>query len=271
MGERERAETPRERMRRGVAAGLPGEDDRLADLGRDARREPRGDATGDPSGDPGGDARGDESSDPSVAREAVLPSPSALLSLNLPNKLTLARLLLAPVFALLLLAPSHAAHVFSLGLYAALALTDAYDGWLARRTGIVTSFGKFMDPLADKVLISLALIVFLSKGLPFVPAHLVLLIVGREFLVTGLRSLLGYRGVVILPSLLAKLKTVTQNVFVLAAILTIVLRERTGAPIGLGDANPYLLGFLWMTTVLTLLSGFLYFAGNREAIRKIVR
>ena len=195
----------------------------------------------------------------------------SLLSLNLPNRLTLSRLLLAPVFALLLVVPSPAAHVASLAVYAVLALTDAYDGWLARRTGIVTSFGKFMDPLADKVLISLALIVFLSKGLPFVPAYLVLLIVGREFLVTGLRSLLGFRGVVILPSFLAKLKTVTQNAFVLATIVAIVVRERKGAPVGEGAANPYLVAFLWVTTGLTLLSGFLYFAGNREAIRKIVR
>ncbi len=196
---------------------------------------------------------------------------AALLRLNLPNKLTLSRLVLAPVFALLLLARPHAAHVAALALYVLLALTDLYDGWLARRTGIVTSFGKFMDPLADKVLVSAALIVFLAMDLPFVPASLVLLIVAREFLVTGLRSIAGYRGVVIIPTLLAKMKTVSQNAFAIATLLAVVARERRGAPVGEGAANPYLLGLLAVTTLLTLVSGALYFMGNRETIRRVVR
>ena len=195
----------------------------------------------------------------------------ALLRLNLPNKLTLSRLVLAPVFALLLLAEPRAAHVAALVLYVLLALTDVYDGWLARRTGIVTSFGKFMDPLADKVLVSAALIVLLAMDLPFVPASLVLLIVAREFLVTGLRSLVGYRGVVIIPTLLAKTKTVSQNAFVVASLAVLVAREGRGVPIGEGVANAYLLGLLWAATILTLLSGALYFLGNREAIRRVVR
>lgn len=194
-----------------------------------------------------------------------------LLRLNLPNKLTLSRLVLAPVFALLLLATAPAAHAAALVLYIVLALTDAYDGWLARRTGIITSFGKFMDPLADKVLVSAALIVLLAMDLPFVPAGLVLLIIAREFLVTGLRSLAGYRGVVIIPTLLAKAKTILQNAFVIASLFVVVVRGGRGAPISQGAANPYLLALLWLTTILTLLSGALYFTGNRETIRRVVR
>ena len=205
------------------------------------------------------------------AHGAPDPRRAALLRLNLPNRLTLSRLLLAPVFALLLLARPHAAHAAALVLYVLLTLTDIYDGWLARRTGIVTSFGKFVDPLADKVLFSAALIVFLAMALPFVPAGLVLLIVAREFLVTGLRSLAGYRGVVIIPTLLAKTKTVSQNAFAIATLLVVVARERRDAPIGDGAANPYLLALLWATTILTLLSGALYLVGHRETFRRVVR
>lgn len=241
----------------------------MADTRRGAEHDPRENRA------PGA-ARGALAEPEAHAPERALhparpPLAGALLSLNLPNRLTLSRLLFAPVFALLLAVASPRAHIASLVVYLLLALTDLYDGWLARRTGIVTSFGKFMDPLADKVLISLALIVLLSKGLPFVPAPLVVLIVGREFLVTGLRSLLGYRGVVIVPSFLAKLKTTTQSLFVLASILAIVVREQRGAPIVEGAANAPLLAFLYATTLLTLVSGFLYFAGNREAIRRVVR
>ena len=127
-----------------------------------------------------GEARGDAAIDggfehdasgvaPPIAAAAHPRERDFLLSLNLPNRLTLARLVLAPVFGILLLTGSQAAHVAGLALYVLLALTDAYDGWLARRTGIVTSFGKFMDPLADKVLVSIALIVFVAKGLPGCP------------------------------------------------------------------------------------------------------
>lgn len=192
-----------------------------------------------------------------------------LLSLNLPNRLTLARLVLAPVFGILLLTGSQGAHVAGLALYVLLALTDAYDGWLARRTGIVTSFGKFMDPLADKVLVSIALIVFVAKGLPWVPAYLVLLVIGREFLVTGLRSLTGFRGVVLVPSLLAKVKTVLQNLFVVATLAVVVMRE--SRPAIVDAANPWLLAFAWIMTAVTILSGVLYFITTRELVRRVFR
>jgi CDP-diacylglycerol--glycerol-3-phosphate 3-phosphatidyltransferase len=194
-----------------------------------------------------------------------------LLSLNLPNRLTLARLVLAPVFGVLLLRGSHAAHIAALALYVLLALTDAYDGWLARRTGIVTSFGKFMDPLADKVLVSIALIVFVAKGLPWVPVYFVLIVIAREFLVTGLRSLTGFRGVVLVPSLFAKVKTVLQNLFVVATLAVIVLREQAGVPAAEGAVNVWLLAFAWAVIAVTILSGVLYFVTTRELVRRVFR
>jgi len=194
-----------------------------------------------------------------------------LISLNLPNRLTLARLCLAPVFGALLLSRSPDAHVAAVALYLLLALTDIFDGWLARRTGIVTPFGKFMDPLADKVLVTIALVGFVAMGLPFVPVALVLIIIGREFLVTGLRSLTGYRGTVLVPSLLAKSKTFVQNTFVLATLIVIVARERAGAPAAEGALNGYLLALLWLATGLTLVSGVLYFVSTRDILRRVLR
>jgi CDP-diacylglycerol--glycerol-3-phosphate 3-phosphatidyltransferase len=206
-----------------------------------------------------------------AARTAPAQAAAPALTRSLPNALTLARLILAPVFALVFLVGSPPAHVASLVLYVVLALTDLYDGWLARRTGIVTSFGKFMDPLADKVLVSLALIVLLARDFPFVPAYLVLLIVGREFLVTGLRSLTGFRGVILVPTLLAKLKTVLQNLFVIAALATIVARDHRGQPAASGEANAWLLALLWCVTAVTLVSGALYLVGTREIVRRVSR
>jgi CDP-diacylglycerol--glycerol-3-phosphate 3-phosphatidyltransferase len=193
--------------------------------------------------------------------------------LSLPNALTLSRRGLAPLFGALLLLESPRAHAAALALYVALALTDAYDGWLARRTGVVTSFGKFMDPLADKVLVTIALVGFVAKGLPFVPVYLVLLIIGREFLVTGLRSLTGFRGVVLVPTLLAKVKTILQNVFVVAALVAIVAREHAGGTVAAagGATDAWLLAFLWCVTLVTLVTGLLYFVSTRDLVRRLAR
>ncbi|MFN0150477.1 MAG: CDP-diacylglycerol--glycerol-3-phosphate 3-phosphatidyltransferase [bacterium] len=206
------------------------------------------------------------------ASPSACSSPLAfLLSLNLPNRLTLARLVLAPVFGVLLLSRSTDAHVAAVALYLLLALTDLFDGWLARRTGIETAFGKFMDPLADKVLVAIALIGFVVMGLPFVPLALVVLIIGREFVVTALRSATGRRGAVLVSTLLAKAKTFVQNSFVVLALFAVVARERAGAPAAEGASNPYLLALLWIVTVLTLVSGALYFLPVRESARRVTR
>ena len=117
----------------------------------------------------------------------------------------------------------------------------------------------------------IALIVFVAKGLPWVPAYFVLIVIAREFLVTGLRSLTGFRGVVLVPSLLAKVKTVLQNLFVVATLAIIVLRERAGAPAAEGAANAWLLAFAWAVIAVTILSGVLYFITTRELVRRVFR
>ncbi|MEE8577034.1 MAG: CDP-diacylglycerol--glycerol-3-phosphate 3-phosphatidyltransferase, partial [candidate division Zixibacteria bacterium] len=112
--------------------------------------------------------------------------------MNMPNKLTLLRIVLAPIFMIFFMVDSFYMRLIGLSLFIIAALTDLADGYYARKYGIVTGFGKFMDPLADKVLVSSALITFIALG--SVSALPVMLIIGREFFITGLRLLAAYRS-----------------------------------------------------------------------------
>jgi len=149
--------------------------------------------------------------------------------MNLPNKLTITRIILAPIFMIFFLTNNVYSRYFSTFIFIVAALTDLYDGYLARKTGVITGFGKFMDPLADKILTSTAFISFVALG--YVRAWMILIIVVREFLVTGLRSIAAYKGVVILPSILAQWKTACQMT-VIAIILIYINLEATLLPLG---------------------------------------
>ncbi len=139
--------------------------------------------------------------------------------MNMPNKLTLSRIILSPIFMSFFLVDNAYSRVFGFFLYVVAALTDIADGHYARKYGIVTGFGKFMDPLADKILVSTAFIALVSMG--YARAWMVMLIIAREFYVTGLRSLAAYRGSIIRPSPLAKLKTVIQMSVITFMLLVI--------------------------------------------------
>jgi len=197
--------------------------------------------------------------------------------MNLPNKLTVLRIILSPVFMLFFLFDNVYSRYVAFFVFVIASLTDAYDGYLARKTGIVTSFGKFMDPLADKFLISMALISLVVLQLPFVIGWMVTLIVTREILITGLRMVAAYRGMLIPPSMAAKWKTLTQMVFVNCALIHILARmthERFGTSLYLvGEKNfeVFLLFLLSLATLLTLLTGMHYLLANREFIRRILR
>jgi CDP-diacylglycerol--glycerol-3-phosphate 3-phosphatidyltransferase len=149
--------------------------------------------------------------------------------MNLPNKLTVSRIFLAPVFLILILIEDVWARVFALGVFIVAALTDLYDGYLARRYGIQTGFGKFMDPLADKILTSSAFVAFVALG--YARVWMVLPIVIRELFITGMRSVAAYRGVMIRPSFAAKVKTFLQMV-VIVLILGFVNIKTFAAPLG---------------------------------------
>jgi len=130
--------------------------------------------------------------------------------MNLPNFLTLSRILLSPVFLILMPFDSFLPRLIALIVFAVAALTDLADGYYARKMGDTTSFGRFMDPIADKILVSIALLTFISLG--YVRDWMVIIIVVREFLITGLRSMAAYKGEMIRSTLMAKWKTATQMI-----------------------------------------------------------
>ncbi|HEY7745646.1 MAG TPA: CDP-diacylglycerol--glycerol-3-phosphate 3-phosphatidyltransferase [Desulfuromonadales bacterium] len=128
--------------------------------------------------------------------------------LNLPNLLTLARIAAIPAVVILLLFDTRTSSFFAAAVFGAAAITDWLDGWLARKWRVVTVLGKFLDPLADKLIVMAALIMLIPHGR--VPAWAVFLILAREMVVTGLRSIASAEGIVISASDLGKYKTIFQ-------------------------------------------------------------
>lgn len=136
--------------------------------------------------------------------------------MNLPNKLTLARVCAIPVFLFFMLMPESVmpvmtSRIISLVIFIAAALTDTLDGYIARSRNLVTDFGKFMDPLADKLLVISAMICFVERNT--VPAYIIIIIVAREFAISGFRLVAAEKKVVIAASMWGKVKTVVQMVF----------------------------------------------------------
>lgn len=125
--------------------------------------------------------------------------------MNLPNKLTMLRILLIPVFMVFVEWDSLPGHIlWAFVIFVAASLTDFVDGYIARKNNMVTDFGKFMDPLADKILVTAALVYFIPLGLA--PAWVVILILAREFLVTSLRLIAAGKGIVIAADKWANIK-----------------------------------------------------------------
>ncbi len=195
--------------------------------------------------------------------------------MNTPNKLTLLRVFLAPVFMYFFLFDNFYMRIIGLALFVIAALTDLADGYYARKYGIITGFGKFMDPLADKILVSSALIAFIA--LRYVSPLPVLLIIGREFAVTGLRLLAAYRGVVISPSWGAKLKTFLQMVVVAILVLYITLLttlqhlESPALAFLEFDYYFYFNLLLWLTAVITVWTGIDYVLKYFYMIRSVLK
>jgi len=140
--------------------------------------------------------------------------------MNLPNKITLLRILLIPVFLVVYLAQPFASVVntwLALTVFSVAAITDALDGYLARRLKLITNFGKLMDPLADKLLVCSALVAFTATGA--VPAWATILIITREFYISGLRQLALEQNVVIAAVGSGKIKTVFQIALIVYILL----------------------------------------------------
>jgi len=168
---------------------------------------------------------------------------------NLPNSLTLFRIACIPVLVLLLFFPHKATSFLAALVFGLASLSDLLDGFLARRQQLVTTFGKFLDPLADKLVVSAALIMLIPLGRA--PAWMVVVIVGRELAITGLRSMALSEGKVISADELGKKKMVFQIVAILGLLLHYEYFGINFHAIGMF--------FLWLAVVLTLWSGFNYF------------
>lgn len=140
---------------------------------------------------------------------------------NLPNSLTIFRILLVPLLVVVLLTRFSGSEFWGLGIFLLAALTDLFDGLIARRTGSVTIVGTLLDPIADKLLVSAAFISLVELGLA--PAWMVAIILGREFAVTGLRQVAHEHGVVIAASWWGKLKTLSQIICVSLLIVSFQL------------------------------------------------
>ena len=184
--------------------------------------------------------------------------------MNTPNRLTVLRVLLVPIFLLFLMIPTIPHHYgLALVIFIAASITDCLDGHIARKRGQVTTFGKFLDPLADKILVSSALICFIELGLASSIA--VVLIIFREFMVTSIRLVASADGKVIAASIWGKLKTVLQMV----AIITILLSRDLTASGLLPAAFPDVAlarGLIWLCAAVTLISGADYLKANWDSV-----
>lgn len=190
--------------------------------------------------------------------------------MNLPNRLTLARVILAPVYMLLFLW-DFPFHYLCAGLvFGAAALTDMFDGKIARKRGLITDFGKFVDPIADKMLTTAAFIGLMTVG-QFSPWAM-LLVLTREFAVASMRMLAASGGKVIAASMWGKVKTVAQFVAIIASMAALEFstwQQGVFSAFSLPDAVftiPLAItyAFEWIATVLTVLSGIDYLYKNRH-------
>ena len=175
--------------------------------------------------------------------------------MNLPNKLTVVRMIMVPIFVLFMLTNigGEANKWIALVLFCVASFTDFLDGKIARARGLVTNFGKFMDPLADKLLVCSAMICLIEMGK--LPAWVVIVIIGREFIISGFRLVASDNGIVIAASYWGKFKTVFQM------IMTIVMIADLG---GIFDTIGVVL--MWIALALTIISLIDYVAKNKQVL-----
>lgn len=192
--------------------------------------------------------------------------------MNLPNKLTMFRLILVPFFVVVLLNPNLPHHyLIALLLFAVASYTDHLDGKLARKNNQITDFGKFMDPLADKVLVISALVCFVELHLANV--WLVLLIIAREFMVTSIRLVAADKGQVIAANNWGKAKTISQIIAILVVLLLQysleLTMEMSSYPFGINEQMALVLGqlFIAVATILSVLSGVIYLKQNWNIVK----
>lgn len=194
-------------------------------------------------------------------------------TLSPPNQLTFLRILLTPVFIILLFSPDLVLRQLSVLVFIIALLTDWYDGWVARRWGYVTRWGTFLDPLADKVVTSSALIAFIYLDL--VPAWPVWAIVIRDILITFLRSYSEFKGRAFDTSTFAKTKTFLQFMFIDYVLLAYIARDTEYFQSRYGGLIQSLLEYSLLYAIVvvvaftTVLTGVVYLANNWKTVREL--
>ncbi len=189
--------------------------------------------------------------------------------MNLPNKLTVGRIVLMPFFVAALLIPFPMHTLAALLLFIAASVTDLLDGKIARKNNLVTDFGKFADPLADKILVLSALLCFVQLG--WCDCVAVIIVLFREFAVTSIRLIAASRGKVVAANIWGKVKTVTQMV----AVITILVMRSAGdivsmtmGAVPMMDTVFFVISecLIWISTVFAMISGVIYIAQNKHFI-----
>ena len=186
--------------------------------------------------------------------------------LTIPNQLTALRILLVPVFVLLLLQVDPYMKLLGVIVFILASLTDIYDGYHARKYGVVTRLGAFLDPLADKLLITAAF--FLYVGMGFLSLWMVILVVVRDVVVTALRIYAEFKNRPVVTSIEAKYKTLVQNIFVYVIMVLILMKEASfaGANVAVMTSRFLLSGYLnyimLAVTIFTVYTGISYLVSN---------
>lgn len=188
--------------------------------------------------------------------------------MNIPNQITVSRIIMIPIFVVFMLvdfgwgtisllgATLPIEHLVGALIFIIAAITDYIDGYYARKHNLVTNMGKFLDPLADKLLVSAALIILVELGLA--PAWIVIFIISREFAVTGLRLILADEGEVVAAKQLGKIKMWTQIIAISALLLHNIVFEMFSIP--------FAMIMLYVSLFFTLWSGWDYFYANRRVL-----
>ncbi len=185
------------------------------------------------------------------------------MKMNLPNKLTVLRVCLVPIFVLVLLLSNKSDigffRILPLIIFVGAAITDTLDGQIARKHNLITDFGKFMDPLADKLLVCSALICFIE--IDYISSWIVILVIAREFIISGFRMLASSKGVTIAANMWGKLKTVIQMLLVI-----VILCDFAGI---FGFLSALITPLIVLTILLTIISAATYIYDNKKVIRNM--
>ena len=181
--------------------------------------------------------------------------------MNLPNKLTLLRVVLVPVFMVFMLLDRQWAYIAGLAVFVIASLTDLLDGKIARAENLVTTFGKFADPLADKMLTTAAFLIFMHYN--FIGPWPVFIILAREFVVSGIRLVAAADGTVIAAAFWGKFKTVMQMVSIIAGVFMMCIPTLIHESV----AKPITAILIWISVLFTIISGIEYVAKNRHLLK----